>query len=121
MVGLTEEGAAAAGIEATAGRYRFAGNPRSIIAGTTYGFIKLVFRRDDRRLLGVHIVGEEAAELIHIGQAALHAEQTIDLFIHTTLNLPTRAEAYKYAAYDGLQQLAGRHLEAPVAHDPSAA
>jgi NAD(P) transhydrogenase len=110
MVGLTEEAAAAAGIEAAAGRYQFSANPRSIIAGTTYGFLKLVFRRDDRRLLGVHIVGEEAAELIHIGQAALHAEQTIDLFIHTTLNLPTRSEAYKYAAYDGLQELAGRHL-----------
>ena len=110
MVGLTEEAAAAAGIESASGRFHFAHNPRSLIAGTTYGFIKLVFRRDDRRLLGVHIVGEEASELIHIGQAVLHAEETIDRFIHSTFNIPTRSEVYKYAAYDGLQQLAGRSL-----------
>ena len=119
MVGLTQEAAAAAGIDAAAGRYDFSNNPRSIIAGTTYGFIKLVFRRDDRRLLGVHIVGEEAAELIHAGQAVLHAGETIDRFIHSTFNIPTRAEAYKYAAYDGLQQLGGQRLRG--AARPSAA
>jgi NAD(P) transhydrogenase len=70
--------------------------------------IKLVFRRDDRRLLGVHIVGEEAAELVHIGQAVIHAGKTIDQFIDSTFNIPTRSEAYKYAAYDGLQRLQGR-------------
>lgn len=111
MVGLTEEAAAAAGIETATGRFHFAHNPRSLIAGTTYGFIKLVFRRDDRRLLGVHIVGEEASELIHVGQAVLHAEETIDRFIHSTFNIPTRSEVYKYAAYDGLQQLSGRSLQ----------
>jgi NAD(P) transhydrogenase len=118
MVGLTEEAAAGAGIETATGRYDFANNPRSLIAGTTYGFIKLVFRRDDRRLLGVHIVGEEAAELIHAGQAVLHAGETIDRFIHTTFNIPTRSEVYKYAAYDGLQQLSGRSLQggAPSLH-----
>ncbi len=118
MVGLTEEAAAAAGIETATGRHDFANNPRSLIAGTTYGFIKLVFRRDDRRLLGVHIVGEEAAELIHAGQAVLHAGETIDRFIHTTFNIPTRSEVYKYAAYDGLQQLSGRSLQggAPSLH-----
>lgn len=115
MVGLTEEAAAAAGIETATGRYSFANNPRSIIAGTTYGFIKLLFRRDDRRLLGVHIVGEEAAELIHAGQAVLHANETIDRFIHSTFNLPTRSEGYKYAAYDGLQQLSGRSLQGGAA------
>ncbi len=111
MVGLTEEGANEAGIPVASGRFAFAGNPRSLIAGTTNGFLKLVFRRDDRRLLGVHIVGEEAAELIHVGQAVLHAGETIDRFIHTTFNIPTRAEVYKYAAYDGLQRLAGRSLQ----------
>ena len=107
MVGMTEEAAGAAGIDYEVGRYRFDNNPRSLIAGTTYGVIKLVFRRDDRRLLGVHIVGEEAAELIHVGQAVIHADEVIDRFIHSTFNIPTRAEAYKYAAYDGLQRLDG--------------
>jgi NAD(P) transhydrogenase len=115
MVGLTEEAATEAGIAVVSGRSYFAGNPRSLIAGSTNGFLKLVFRRDDRRLLGVHIVGEEAAELIHVGQAVIHAGETIDRFIHTTFNIPTRAEVYKYAAYDGLQQLAGRSLQGRAA------
>jgi NAD(P) transhydrogenase len=115
MVGLTEEAAVQAGFPVASGRFRFANNPRSLIAGTTNGLLKLVFRRDDRRLLGVHIVGEEAAELIHVGQAVIHAGETIDRFIHTTFNIPTRAEAYKYAAYDGLQQLAGHSLQGGAA------
>ena len=107
MVGMTEAGAAAAGIEAEVGRAYFADNPRSVIAGTTYGLIKLVFAVEDRRLLGVHILGEEAGELIHAGQAVIHAGGTIDQFIHTTFALPTRSDVYKYAAYDGLQRLQG--------------
>ena len=114
VVGMTEEEAASTGVNYEVGRYRFADNPRSIIAGTTYGLIKLVFRGDDHRLFGVHIVGEEAAELVHVGQAVIHAGETIDRFIHTTFNMPTRAEVYKYAAYDGLQQLVGRSIAAGV-------
>ncbi|HEX5630543.1 MAG TPA: Si-specific NAD(P)(+) transhydrogenase, partial [Acidimicrobiia bacterium] len=108
MVGMTSEQASAAGIDFEVGKFNFADNPRSRIAGTTYGMIKLVFRRDDRRLLGVHIVGEEAAELVHVGQAVIHSGETLDRFIDTTFNIPTRSEVYKYAAYDGLQRLAGR-------------
>jgi NAD(P) transhydrogenase len=110
MVGMTEDAAAAAGIDYEVGRAWLADNVRSIIAGSPQGLIKLVFRRDDRRLLGVHILGEEAAELIHQGQALIYQHGTIDHFIHVTLNLPTRSEAYKYAAYDGLQRLSGRIL-----------
>lgn len=107
MVGMTEAAAAADGIEAEVGRAYFADNPRSVIAGTTNGMIKLVFAVEDRRLLGVHIVGEEAGELIHAGQAVIHLGGTIDQFIHTTFALPTRSDVYKYAAYDGLQRLQG--------------
>jgi NAD(P) transhydrogenase len=112
-VGMTSEQAATEGIDFEIGRYDFSENPRSRIAGTTYGMIKLVFRRDDRRLLGVHIVGEEAAELVHIGQAVIHAGGAIDYFIDSTFNIPTRSEAYKYAAYDGLQRLARTPAEPP--------
>jgi NAD(P) transhydrogenase len=70
--------------------------------------LKLVVRRDDRRLFGVHIIGEDAAELVHIGQALMHAEGTVDRFLHTTFNIPTRSEVYKYAAYEALQNLNGR-------------
>jgi NAD(P) transhydrogenase len=54
-------------------------------------------------------VGEEAGELIHAGQAVIHAGASIDQFIHTTFALPTRSDVYKYAAYDGLQRLRGSH------------
>jgi NAD(P) transhydrogenase len=105
MVGLTEEAAAADGLDFEVGRAWFANNTRATIAGTTDGLVKLVFGRDDRKLLGVHILGGSAAELIHQGQAVLHFGGTIDYFIHTTFNVPTESEAYKYAAYDGLQRL----------------
>jgi NAD(P) transhydrogenase len=105
MVGMTEEAAAAAGIAYEVGRGWFEHNTRATISGATEGFVKLVFRRDDRRLLGVHIIGTSAGELIHLGQAVLHFGGTIDYFIHTTFNVPTETEAFKYAAYDGLQRL----------------
>ena len=105
MVGMTEEAARAAGLDVESGRSPFETNARARIAGATEGLVKLVFAREDRRLLGVHIVGDDAAELIHTGQAVLHAGLTIDYFIHSTFNVPTLSEAYKYAAYDGLQRL----------------
>jgi len=67
--------------------------------------VKLVFRAADKVLLGVHIVGELASELVHIGQFVLHEGGTIDRFIDATFAVPTRSEAYKYAAYDGLMRL----------------
>jgi NAD(P) transhydrogenase len=102
MVGLTEEAARAASDDVGTGRTLFAGNARARISGSTEGMLKLVFRQSDRRLLGAHILGEEATELIHIAQAVLHRGGAIDEFIDTTFNFPTRADAYKYAAYDGL-------------------
>jgi NAD(P) transhydrogenase len=108
MVGLTEEQARAAGQDVETGRAFFHANPRALIAGFTEGLIKLVFQAADRQLLGAHILGEEATELIHIAQAVLHNSGTIDEFIDTTFNFPSRADAYKYAAYDGLQRLQAR-------------
>jgi len=102
MVGLTEEAARAASDDVATGRAFFETNARARIAGSTEGLVKLVFRASDGMLLGAHILGEEATELIHIAQAVLHNGGTIDEFIDTTFNFPTRADAYKYAAYDGL-------------------
>lgn len=112
MVGMTEEAATEAGVDYEVGRAWFADNARSSIAGSPHGFIKLVLARADRRLLGAHIVGEEAAELIHQAQAVIHTRGTIDYFIDSTYNAPTRSEAFKYAAYDALQRLSGSKLEA---------
>jgi NAD(P) transhydrogenase len=108
MAGLTEEGAAAQGIEYEVGRGWFTGNTRATIAGATDGLVKLVFERESRKLLGVHVLGDHAAELVHLGQAVLHHGGSIDYFIHSTFNAPTVSEAYKYAAYDGLQRLQAR-------------
>jgi NAD(P) transhydrogenase len=107
-VGLTTRQAEASGVDYEIGVARFASNSRAVISGTTDGFVKLVFRCDDRRLLGVHILGESATELVHHGQAVLHFGGTIDSFIQSVYNVPTLTETYKYAAYDGLQRLARR-------------
>ena len=117
MAGLTEEAARAAGEDVETGRALFEANARARISGATEGLVKLVFRAGDKRLLGVHILGEEATELIHVGQAVLHQGGTVDEFIDTTFNFPTRADAYKYAAYDGLQRLDARAQGPPTRRD----
>lgn len=105
MVGMTEEAATEAGVDYEVGRSWFADNARSAIAGSQLGLVKLVLDRGDRRLIGAHIIGDEAAELIHQAQGVIHTRGTIDYFIDSTYNVPTRSEAFKYAAYNALQRL----------------
>lgn len=105
QIGLTEEAAKEQGIDYVAGRAQFSANSRANIAGITDGMVKIVCRRDDRRLLGVHVIGESAAEMVHIGQAILQLDGGVDYLIHATFNVPTWSEALKYAAFDALQQL----------------
>jgi NAD(P) transhydrogenase len=104
--GLTEEACRAQGIAYEIGRCRFDEIPRGVISGHTEGMLKLVFAPDDRRLLGVHAIGEVAAELVGMGQAVLHYGGALDAFIDLTLNTPTYTMAYKLAAADGLLRLA---------------
>ena len=104
-VGLTEEQARAQGIDYEVGRSSFGTNAKARISGFPDGLVKLVFQVPDKTLLGVHIVGEVASELVHLGQFAIHEGSTIDRFIEATFAVPTRSEAYKYAAYDGLMRL----------------
>jgi NAD(P) transhydrogenase len=105
-VGETEQSCREKGIACCVGRARYENNTRGQIIGDLFGLIKLVFSPDDQRLLGVHVVGEMASELVHVGQGCLHFGGTIDYFIQAVFNYPTLAEAYKYAAYDGLGNLA---------------
>lgn len=112
MVGLTEEQADEQGHDCEVGVARFEDNSRAAISGATEGVIKLVARAEDRRLVGVHIVGDGATELIHQGQTALHFGATVDYFIHSTFDVPTVSDAYKYAAYDWLQRVARRSAPA---------
>jgi NAD(P) transhydrogenase len=78
---------------------------RGQIRGDTTGRLKLIFHRETRELLGVHIIGEGASEILHIGQAVLFFKGTIDYFVNTVFNYPTLAECYKAAAFNGLNKL----------------
>jgi NAD(P) transhydrogenase len=109
-VGETEESCREKKIEFAVGRAKYANNARGQIIGDLAGILKLIFRRDNKQLLGVQILGESATELIHLGMAVLEAHGTIDTFIELVFNYPTLSEMYKYAAYDGLGNLAGHKL-----------
>jgi NAD(P) transhydrogenase len=105
MVGATEESLRESRQDYLVGQARYGSNPRAQIAGDTSGFVKLLFDPDSERIVGVHIIGEQASELIHIGQACMYYGGTLDFFIRNVFNFPTLADMYKYAAYDGLGNL----------------
>jgi NAD(P) transhydrogenase len=108
--GETEESCKEKGIAYEVGRAHYSNNARGMITGDSTGLLKLLFRRDNKQLLGVHIIGETATELIHLGMMVLESGGTVDLFIDFVFNYPTLSEMYKYAAYDGLGNLAGHKL-----------
>jgi NAD(P) transhydrogenase len=105
-VGLTEEQCREKAIDWECGRAYYRGNARGQIIGDTKGMIKLVFEAASQKLLGVHIVGENASELLHTGMMVMQFGGTISAFIDCVFNFPTLSEAYKYAAYDGLGNVA---------------
>jgi NAD(P) transhydrogenase len=78
---------------------------RGQIRGDTTGRLKIIFHRETHEVLGVHIIGEEASELVHIGQAVMILKGTVDYFVTTVFNYPTLAECYKQAAFNGLNKL----------------
>ncbi len=105
MIGITEKEARERGIAYEVGVARFRETSRGHIMGLECGFMKMLFALDTRRLLGVHIVGEGATELIHIGQAVLNLGGTLDYFVENTFNYPTLAEGYKIAALDAWNRM----------------
>ncbi len=113
-IGMTEEEARHGNIPFECGVARFRETSRGQIMGLSAGFMKLLFGLEDRRLLGVHIVGEGATELIHIGQAVLNLGGTVDYFVENTFNYPTLAEAYKIAALDAWNRLPNANEFKPV-------
>jgi len=106
VVGQTEEELRAAGVPYESGIARFRETSRGQILGLREGLLKILVHLDDHRLLGVHIVGEGATELIHIGQAVLAHHGTLDFFVDAVFNYPTLAETYKIAALDCWNKLA---------------
>jgi NAD(P) transhydrogenase len=106
--GMTEEQVREKSIPYECGVARFRETSRGHIMGLSSGFMKLIFSLETRRLLGAHIVGEGATELIHIGQAVINLEGTLDYFVENTFNFPTLAEAYKIAALDAFNRMPKR-------------
>lgn len=119
-IGMTEEQVRAKGISYECGIARFRETARGQIMGLSSGFMKLIFALETRRLLGAHIVGEGATELIHIGQAVLNLGGTLDYFVENTFNYPTLAEAYKIAALDAWNRMP-RRQPSVAAHDDAMA
>ena len=105
MVGKTEEQLTNEGIPYESGIARYREIARGNIIGDKFGMLKLLFNPLDRKILGVHIFGSQATELIHIGQAAIALEGTIDYFVDSVFNYPTFAECYKTAGLRGLNKL----------------
>jgi len=110
-IGLTEKEVRAANLPYQVGIARLRETSRGQIMGIQGGLMKMVFSLESRQLLGVHIIGEGATELIHIGQAVLNLNGKLDYFINNIFNYPTLAEAYKIAALDAWNKMRNISLE----------
>jgi NAD(P) transhydrogenase len=120
MAGETEESLTRQGVPFIAGVAHYHHNARGQIIGVRNGFLKLLFATDTMKLLGVHVIGEQATELVHVGLVALHAGATANLFIETCFNYPTLGELYKYATYDALGRRAKLRGESLAPFDANA-
>ncbi len=108
MVGRTEEDLSQdKSVDLIVGRARYRELARSQIVGDKWGLLKLMVDRKTHKILGVHIVGDSAADLIHIGQAVMALEGDVYYFINSVFNYPTLAEAYKVAAFNAVNQMKG--------------
>src|SRR5258706_15954862 len=101
-VGVNEDDCRKNGTACAVGRAFYRDNARGEIIGDLKGLTKLIFDPESLCLLGVHIVGESASEMLHIGMMVMEFGGTINAFIDCVFNFPTLSEAYKYAAYAGL-------------------
>jgi NAD(P) transhydrogenase len=105
FIGKNEEQLTSEDVPYEVGMAYYRETARGQILGDTTGRLKLIFHRDTRAVLGVHIIGEDASELVHIGQAVMVLGGTVNYFIENVFNYPTLAECYKVAAFNGLGRL----------------
>jgi NAD(P) transhydrogenase len=105
MIGENEEELTARKVPYEVGVARFREIAKGQIVGDRIGLLKLLFHRETRHVLGVHVIGDSATEIVHIGQAVMQFGGTIDYFRDTVFNYPTMAECYKVAAFDGLNKI----------------
>lgn len=108
MIGSTEQELIERKIPYTKGICRFSDLARGLIVGDRRGLLKLLFHSENHRLLGVHICGQSASELIHIGQAVMNLGGSVDYFVDNVFNFPTLSAAFKVAARDGIRRLSER-------------
>ena len=107
-LGQTERQLTQACVPYEVGEAFFKDLARAQITGETVGMLKILFHRDTRAILGIHCFGDQASEIVHIGQAIMNQPEgfnTIDYFVNTTFNYPTMAEAYRVAALNGLSRI----------------
>ena len=93
------------GIDVTVGRALYENTTQANVSYESEGLLKLVFRTDDLKLLGVHIIGSQATDLIHLGQAVMAQGGDIKYFIENVLNYPTYSETYRIAAFNGVNRV----------------
>jgi NAD(P) transhydrogenase len=105
FIGKTEEQLTEEDVPYEVGVAYYRESARGQIRGDTTGRLKLIFHRETRAILGVHIIGDNASELLHIGQAVMVLGGTLDYFVDTVFNYPTLAECYKTAAFNGMNRL----------------
>jgi len=111
--GLTEEQCRERSLDYEVGRADLGLTPRGAIAGRG-GLLKLIFLKADRKLIGVHCIGDIASEIVGIGQMVIRCGGTVNTIANMSLNTPTYSYAYKYAAFDGLRRLAAARTAAAV-------
>lgn len=104
-MGRTEEDLTKAGVPYEIGRATYREIARGQIIGDQIGLLKLLIHVETHKILGVHILGEGTSELVHIAQAVMAHEGTVEYFINSVFNYPTLAECYKTAAFDGINRL----------------
>ncbi|HKX28168.1 MAG TPA: hypothetical protein VJ302_10770, partial [Blastocatellia bacterium] len=103
------------------GKAQYRENARGQIINDSTGLLKLIFHIDNRQLLGVHIIGAAASELVHIGQTALAFGATVDYFANAVFNYPTLAECYQTAAFDAINRAQWIRVREPRGRrDPNA-
>ena len=112
--GLTEDECRERGLEYEVGRSDLAVTPRGAIAGRG-GLLKLIFLKADRKLIGVHCIGDIASEIVGIGQMVIRCGGTMNTIANMSFNTPTYSYAYKYAAFDGLRRLVSAQRAVQVA------
>jgi NAD(P) transhydrogenase len=105
MVGWTEEALTKESIPFESGIAHYREIARGQLLGDEIGMLKLLIHQESHAILGVHIIGTGATELVHIGQCAIAFKATVEYFINTVFNYPTLAECYKVAALNGLNKL----------------